>query len=73
MTYFDYGGVKGYVYEPTGYVVGGTTAPLPAFVPITLSMTESSTNFVGDLVNYTFSGSLGAGFATVNTDDYIGI
>lgn len=46
LTYYDYGGVKGYVYEPTGFVVGGTTA-LAAPVSITLSVTESSTNFVG--------------------------
>lgn len=26
LTYFDYGKVKGYVYEPTGIVVGNTTA-----------------------------------------------
>ena len=70
LTYYDYGGVKGYVYEPTGFVVGGTTSAASP-IPITLTMSESSTNFVGDLVNYTFAGTLGAGFATVDTDDYV--
>lgn len=46
LTYFDYGKVKGYVYEPTGIVVGGATAAISP-VSMTLSMTESSTNFVG--------------------------
>lgn len=72
LTYYDYGGVKGYVYEPTGFVVGNTTAAT-APVAITLSVTESSSNFVGELVNYTFTGTLGGGFATVTTNDYIGI
>jgi hypothetical protein len=26
LLYYDYGQVKGYVYEPTGIVVGNTTA-----------------------------------------------
>lgn len=46
LTYFDYGKVKGYVYEPTGIVVGNTTAAITP-VAITLSVSESSTNFVG--------------------------
>ena len=25
--YYDYGNVKGYLYDPTGKVVGGTTVP----------------------------------------------
>lgn len=68
LTYYDYGGVKGYIYEPTGYVVGGTTAATsPA--AITLTVTESSTNFVGDLVNYTFAGTTSGG-NIVTTNDY---
>ena len=70
LTYYDYGGVKGYIYEPTGYVVGGTTAAASA-IPITLTVSQTSTNFVGELVNYTFTGTLGAGFATVTTNDYV--
>lgn len=35
LTYYDYGGVKGYVYEPTGIVVGNTTA---AITPISITI-----------------------------------
>ena len=71
LTYYNYGGVKGYIYEPTGFVVGNTTAATSP-VPINnLVVSETSTNFVGDLVNYTFSGVLGAGFASVSTNDYV--
>ncbi len=46
LTYWDYGQVKGYVYEPTGIVVGNTTATItPATISVGLS--ESSSNFVG--------------------------
>ena len=47
LMYYDYGGVKGYLYEHTGVVVGLTT---PAATPIDISVavSESSTNFVGD-------------------------
>jgi hypothetical protein len=37
LTYYDYGKVKGYVYEPTGIVVGNTTAATNP-VGITLSL-----------------------------------
>ena len=72
LTYYDYGGVKGYLYEPTGIVVGGTTAAIVP-VPITITASESSTNYVGELVNYTFVGSLGSGFSTVSSTDYVGV
>ena len=73
LTYFDYGRVKGYVYELTGIVVGNTTS---AATPIAISnanVSESSTNFVGDLVNYNFKGTIGAGFAPITPSDFIGI
>ena len=38
LTYYDYGGVKGYVYEPTGIVVGNTTA---ASNPVTIYLTTT--------------------------------
>lgn len=72
LTYYDYGQVKGYVYEPTGIIVGGTTAAVTPKV-ITTSVSESSSNFVGDLVNYTFTGSIDVGFAPVTTTDYVGV
>lgn len=65
LTYFNYGGVKGYLYEPTGIVVGNTTAANTTYDISSLSVTESSTNFVGDLVNYTFAGTIENGFSTV--------
>ena len=58
LTYFNYGGAKGYLYEYTGIVVGNTTAAITPFEINPLTVTESSTNFVGDLVNYTFAGTL---------------
>lgn len=70
LTYYDYGQVKGYVYEPTGIVVGNTTAVV-APVPLTVTLSESSSNFVGELVNYTFTSS--GAFAPVTTADYVGI
>ena len=71
LAYYNYGGAKGYIYEPTGTVVQGTTAPISYIDIDPLTVTETSTNFVGDLVNYTFTGTIGAGFATVDTDDYV--
>ena len=72
LTYYSYGGVKGYIYEPTGFVVGGTTAATTP-VDIDLTVVETSTNFVGDLVNYDFTATIGAGFATVTPTDYVAI
>jgi hypothetical protein len=50
-------------------VVGPTTA---AVVPtaITFSVSEVSSNLVGELSNYTFSGTIANGFATITTTDY---
>jgi len=45
-TYYDYGNVKGYLYEPTGKVVGPVTAKNPSKL-ITVAITETSSNFVG--------------------------
>ena len=73
LTYFDYGRVKGYVYELTGIVVGNTTAAITPISITSAEVNESSTNFVGDLVNYTFSGTLSAGFADITPTDFIGI
>lgn len=70
LQYYDYGGVKGYSYEPTGIVVGPPTAASPLAIA-SLTVTETSTNFVGDLVNYTFTGTLGAGFSPVTSTDYV--
>ena len=70
LQYYDYGGVKGYSYEPTGIVVGPPTAASPLAIS-SLTVTETSTNFVGDLVNYTFTGTLGAGFSPVTSTDYV--
>ena len=71
LTYFDYGGVKGYLYEPTGIVVGNTTAAITPYTISSLVVSESSTNFVGDLVNYTVTGTIQAGFSTVEVDDFV--
>ena len=73
LTYYNYGGVKGYIYEPTGFVVGNTTAANAPISIDSLTVAEQSTNFVGDLVNYTFSGTLGAGFSNIKTTDYIAV
>lgn len=45
-TYFDYGNVKGYLYEPTGKVVGPVTAKNSAKT-ISVTITETSSNIVG--------------------------
>jgi len=74
LTYYDYGGTKGYLYEPTGKVVGPTTA-IAASKVITIALSESSTNFVGELTNYTFSCTVDTttGFKTIKTTDFIGV
>jgi hypothetical protein len=37
-TYFNYGGVKGYIYEPVSFVIGPTTAPnTPKTITYTIS------------------------------------
>jgi hypothetical protein len=69
LTYFDYGGAKGYVYEPVSFVVGPTTAPTPAKT-ITFTVAEAGTNYVGELTDYAFSGTIQSGFAPVTTSDY---
>ena len=45
-TYYNYGGVKGYIYQPVSFVVGPTSA---AATPktITYTISEVSTNYVG--------------------------
>lgn len=73
LTYYDYGQVKGFIYEPTGFVVGNTTAAITPISITPLTLTEQSTNFVGDLVNYTFAGTLGSGFANIKITDYVAI
>ena len=38
LTYYDYGGVKGYIYEPVSFVVGPTTAVnTPKSISFTIS------------------------------------
>ena len=46
LTYFNYGGVNGYIYEPVSFVVG---PPSAAVTPkdITFTVTEQGTNYVG--------------------------
>ena len=70
LEYFNYGGVKGYIYEPVSVVVGPTTT---ATTPkaITFTVTETGSNIVGELTDYSFSGSFAAGFAPVTTADYV--
>ena len=46
LTYFNYGGTKGYVYEPTGKIVGPVTS-VNVPIGITVDISETSTNFVG--------------------------
>jgi hypothetical protein len=46
LTYFTYGGTKGYIYEPVSFVVGPTTAPITPNT-ITFTVNEIGTNFVG--------------------------
>ena len=73
LTYFDYGGVQGYVYERTGIVVGGTTPAITPYSISNLTVVEASTNFVGSLVNYSFTGTVEAGFSPVTPADYIAV
>jgi len=45
-TYFNYGGAKGYIYEPVSFVVGPTSATnTPKTITYTIS--EISSNYVG--------------------------
>lgn len=45
-TYYDYGGTKGYIYQPVSFIVGPTTAPnTPKTITYTIS--ELSSNYVG--------------------------
>lgn len=38
LTYFDYGGTKGYLYEPTGKIVGPTTSQIsPKTITVSIS------------------------------------
>ena len=46
LTYFKYGGTKGYIYEPVSFVVGPTTAANPVKA-ITFSVSETGSNIVG--------------------------
>lgn len=46
LAYYNYGGVKGYIYEPVSFVVGPPTAPA-APKTITFTITENSNNRVG--------------------------
>lgn len=68
-TYYNYGGVKGYIYEPVSFVVGPTTAPNTPNT-ITYTISEVSTNYVGELSNYTLAGSISTGFSPITTNDY---
>jgi len=70
LTYFNYGGAKGYIYEAVSVVVGPPTA-VTVPVPISFSVNEVSTNYVGELSNYTFAVNITAGYTPVTTNDYI--
>ena len=72
LVYFNYGGVTGNLYEPTSVVVGPPTAAISPYL-ITFTVTENSTNTVGELANYTIAGTIANGFATVTTSDYIAV
>jgi hypothetical protein len=50
-------------------VVGPTTAPATPKA-ITYTISEVSSNFVGELSNYTLAGSIAAGFSPITTNDY---
>lgn len=60
------------MYEPTSVVVGPPTATLSPYT-ITFTVTENSTNTVGELADYTFTGTIAAGFSSVTVDDYIAV
>jgi hypothetical protein len=68
-TYYNYGGVKGYIYQPVSFVVGPTSAPATPKT-ITYTISELSTNYVGELSNYTLAGTIAAGFSPITTSDY---
>jgi hypothetical protein len=70
LSYFNYGGAAGYIYEPVSVVVGPPSAPASPKT-ITFTVSELGSNRVGELTNYSFSGSLGTGFAPVTTSDYV--
>ena len=70
LTYYDYGGTKGYIYEPVSFVVGPPSAPVTPKA-ITLAVTEQSSSKVGEYANYSFSATIGAGFATVSISDFV--
>jgi len=70
LTYFNYGGAKGYIYEPVSFVVGPPSAPTTPKT-ITFTVTEQSTNFVGEFTNYTLAGTFESGFASVTTNDWV--
>lgn len=69
LTYFNYGGVKGYIYEPVSFVVGPPSAPVTP-KSITFTVSELGTNIVGELTNYSFTGSIASGFGPVTPSDY---
>lgn len=71
-TYYDYGNVKGYLYEPTGKVVGPVTVKNAAKT-IGVTIAETSSNIVGELVSYSFSCTFTAGYAPITANDYLGI
>lgn len=70
LTYFYYGGVKGYIYEPVSFVVGPPTAKTTPKA-ITFTVAETGSNIVGELTDYAFSGSIASGFAPVTPSDYV--
>jgi hypothetical protein len=53
------------------FVVGPTTAAIASPSAITFTISEVSTNYVGELANYTFAGSIANGFSPVTTSDYV--
>lgn len=72
LVYFNYGGVTGNLYEPTSVVVGPPTTPIVPYA-MTFTVSENSSNIVGELANYNFTGSIGAGFSPVTTTDYFAV
>jgi hypothetical protein len=72
LVYFDYGGVTGNLYEPTSVVVGPPTNPINPS-PITFTISENSSNLVGELANYNITGTITSGFSNVKTSDYFAV
>jgi hypothetical protein len=70
LTYFDYGRVKGYIYSPVSFVVGPPSAPANPKI-ITFTVTEAGSNRVGELSNYSFTGTIAAGFAPITVNDFL--